>query len=61
MDMQGILLKTLRDLMQAVERCEDNDFSEASRMNLAVMADAAAEISVIYAINDQTQENQVGA
>lgn len=54
MDMQDMLLKTLRDLMQAVEHCEDNDFSEASRMNLAVMADAAAEVSVIYAINDQT-------
>jgi hypothetical protein len=61
MDTQATLLKALRDLMQAVERCEENNFSLASRINLAVMADAAAEVSVSYAINDQPQENQVSA
>jgi hypothetical protein len=39
------VLVALRDLVAAVERCEDNDFSEASRAELAVVADRAAKIS----------------
>lgn len=48
MDKQAILLKALRDLLQAVERCEDNDFSMASRENLAAVASAAADVSVMF-------------
>lgn len=48
MDKQAILLKALRDLLQAVERCEDNDFSMTSRENLAAVANAAADVSVMF-------------
>ena len=51
MDKQEILLKTLRDLLQAIERCEDNGFSAASRENLAAVADAAADVSVKFPHN----------
>jgi len=48
MDKQAILLKALRDLLQAVERCEDNDFSMASREHLAAVANTAADVSVMF-------------
>lgn len=48
MNKQAILLKALRELLQAVERCEDNEFSAASRENLAAVASAAADVSVKF-------------
>ena len=48
MDKQAMLLKALRDLLQAVERCEDNEFSVASKQNLAAVANAAADVSVKF-------------
>uniref|UniRef100_UPI0039F6D996 DUF7673 family protein n=1 Tax=Sulfuriferula sp. GW6 TaxID=3345112 RepID=UPI0039F6D996 len=38
------ILHALRDLSQAVERCEDNAFSDSSRENLASSADRAADV-----------------
>lgn len=43
-----VVLKALRDLLQAVERCEDNDFSEELRKHLADAATAASGISVKF-------------
>jgi hypothetical protein len=42
------LVEALRKLLQAVERCEDNDFSHESRINLSAAADAAAAVSDYY-------------
>lgn len=42
------LVEALRKLLQAVERCEDNDFSHESRINLSAVADAAAAVSDYY-------------
>ena len=35
---------------QAVERCEDNDFSDSSRAALAATADRASAVSSQYAL-----------
>jgi hypothetical protein len=38
------LTATLRDLLKAIDRCEDNDFSQESRINLSAVADAATRL-----------------
>ena len=38
------LTATLRDLLKAIDRCEDNDFSQESRKNLTAAADSAATV-----------------
>jgi hypothetical protein len=55
MDKQAMLLNVLRDLLHAVERCEDNDFSSASIQHLAAMAEAAADVSVQFPAHGVTQ------
>jgi hypothetical protein len=42
------LTAALRDLLKAIDRCEDNDFSQESRKNLAAAADSA--VSVLAAV-----------
>lgn len=41
-------IEAMRRLILAVERTEDNDYSEASRKELSEAADAAANVSVRY-------------
>lgn len=41
-------IEAMRRLIIAVERAEDNDYSETSRKELSVAADAAANVSVRY-------------
>lgn len=38
------LTEALRDLLKAIDRCEDNDFSQESRKNLAAAADSAVAV-----------------
>lgn len=38
------LTAALRDLLKAIDRCEGNDFSQESRINLSAVADAAARL-----------------
>ncbi|KAF0190354.1 MAG: hypothetical protein FD165_2778 [Gammaproteobacteria bacterium] len=38
------LTAALRDLLKAIDRCEDNDFSQESRKNLTAAADSAATV-----------------
>lgn len=42
-------LRALRKLLCAVERCEDNNYSDDSRANLASTADSASTVSAGYA------------
>jgi hypothetical protein len=55
MDKQVMLLKALRDFLQAVERCEDNEFSAASKMHLAAVATAASGVSVQFPLHPARQ------
>ena len=38
------LTATLRDLLKAIDRCEDNDFSQESRKNVTAAANSAGSV-----------------
>ena len=51
------LTAALRDLLKAIDRCEDNEFSQESRKNLAAAADSA--VAVLTAVPPAPTFDQV--